>query len=404
METSQTVVASGWESLASYVDAMRTAYATGGFSALMEDYSAALAVVAIAALVLVLLVTVLLMPSRRKIVRRRVVRVSQRRVAPVTVPAESEGPEPSDEDAGAPGRVSPRELARRWGVTVVCLLILLAGFVASYVITGSNGYCGQSCHFEQPAVVLALENPHADCVDCHESGIVSGGFARLRMAYEYTRSENTTGVVSEPVSPARCLRCHRDIARDTVTTSTGVRVSHAEMLASGRACSDCHQDVGHRERRSFAGGMARCTVCHDGTTASSECAQCHPDGSPLAEPLTINDPGSSFQYPTVQAANRECERCHVDQEACIACHNGFQLPHSTEFREGGHGRLAAFNRRERCYKCHTIYWCGDGTCHNAFTPHDPERWLLEHQTGTSEKCGGCHIAWDHQGNWCDVCH
>jgi hypothetical protein len=406
VETTSTVNPFSWQGLGESLSSLRTAYAMGGFEAVLRDYGAILIVVVLAIAALFLLLLVVFMPSKRKVVRKRVVRVTRHAVAPPSENAavQSErGEEPPETAAGNP-QARSAQLFKRWAVTVAATVVVLAGSAATYVVTGSNGYCGQSCHFDAPEVMTALENRHADCVDCHEDGPIVGGFARLRMALAYAQSEDTTAIVSAPVSPARCLRCHRDVARDTVTTSTGVRVSHAELLASGRACSDCHPEVGHRERRSFAGGMARCTVCHDGDAASTECSLCHPKGSPLETELTMDDPGSSFVYPTVQVANRDCARCHTDQEECIGCHNGFQLPHPTEFREGGHAPLAAFSRRERCYQCHTIYWCGDGRCHNAFTPHDPDRWLVEHQTGTSDTCGGCHKAWDYQGNWCEVCH
>ena len=150
--------------------------------------------------------------------------------------------------------------------------------------------------------------------------------------------------------------------------------------------------------------MSSCTVCHDGVTAASECEVCHADGSPLEVVRTVGSSAASFPYSPVQVANRDCSRCHGSEEKCVDCHNGFVLPHPKEFLDGGHGRIAAFEGKNRCFKCHTIAWCGSGKCHHAFSPHDAGRWPTEHQTGTSKLCGSCHIAWDGEGNWCDVCH
>lgn len=406
METTSTVTGINLESLETYYRAIRHAYAMGGLEAVMRDYGMVLAVALLAVLVLVLLLVVLLLPRRRKIVHKRVVRVTRHAMPSGAAP--SVEPEAVGEGESEPAAESGRTTAgllKRWSIPIVCGVIVIAGFVAAYVVTGSNGYCGQSCHFEDPVVMTALENRHADCIDCHESGPVSGGVSRLRMAYAYSRSETSVVDASVPVSPTRCLRCHRDVARDTVETATGVRISHKEVLASGRTCSDCHENVGHRERRSAEGGMAQCTVCHDGKTASAECSLCHPGGTPLVAKRTMDDAGSAYSYPTVQVANRDCSRCHgTNNKKCLNCHNGFLLPHPEEFREGGHAPIAAFDGRERCYKCHSIYWCGDGKCHQSFTPHDAGTWPVEHRKGTSETCGSCHIAWDGTGNWCDVCH
>ena len=128
--------------------------------------------------------------------------------------------------------------------------------------------------------MAAVENEHADCVDCHESGPVSAGAARLRMAVAYL-CRGRDDVFAGAGRPPRCLRCHGDIERETLEAPAGLRVSHKEILTSGRACSDCHRGVGHTAGRSFAGGMASCTVCHDGETAAGTCETCHAGGSPL---------------------------------------------------------------------------------------------------------------------------
>ena len=160
-------------------------------------------------------------------------------------------PSPAVEDAqqrDGRGVAAPRSriapLWKRWSVPIVWGAIVLVAFVATYVVTGSNAYCGQSCHVEDARVVTAVENEHADCIDCHESGPVSGGVARLRMAVTYLAADEVTSS-PVPVDPPRCLRCHRNIESETLDGPAGLRVSHKEILASGRTCSDCHRDVGH---------------------------------------------------------------------------------------------------------------------------------------------------------------
>lgn len=399
METSASVSTISMQALSEYYETLTRAYDMGGLEAVIRDHGLVLAAAALALLIVVLLLVLLLMPSRRKIVRKRMVRVTRQAVAAQGVP-EAASLESSEGEAPAAPPVRDGRW-KRWGVPALWGLIVFGAFMATYIVTGSNGYCGQSCHVEDPHVATAVENRHADCVDCHESGPVFGGVARLRMAIAYLRSGETTGS-SLPVDPSRCLRCHEDVAEDTVETAAELRVSHKEILGGGRTCGDCHVDVGHREGRSLEGGMARCTACHDGTTADSACETCHVGGSPLARPRTVDSSTSTFVYPKVQVASRDCSRCHGGDRECVDCHNGFVLPHPSEFREGGHGRIAAFDGKERCFKCHSLEWCSS-RCHGAFA-HDSERWPKEHQTGTSATCGSCHPAWDGTGDWCDVCH
>ncbi len=192
--------------------------------------------------------------------------------------------------------------------------------------------------------MTAVENEHADCIDCHESGPVSGGSARLRMAVAYDAADEAT-IFTRARRSTALSALPRDIESEIAGRAAGLRVSHKEILASGRTCSDCHRDVGHTAGRSFQGGMSSCTVCHDGKTAASECETCHAGGSPLEAVRTVGSSAASFAYSPVQVANRDCSRCHGRDQKCLDCHNGFVLPHPDEFRNGGHGRYRRLCRQ-----------------------------------------------------------
>jgi len=392
--------------------------AAGGVTTAMQSFSAqfsglgsagmtrgnvlVVALLVLGVLALAALATLVLLPAQRKVVRKRRVRRVRRAVA---VP-QSTASEPSEDDgsdadsSGLPTRLaSPGRAGLLTAIiwVIVCVLV----FVGTYMATGTNRYCGQSCHVSDRHVALAVKHPHGTCVGCHESGPVTGLVSRFRMAYVYQFEQMK--VVSVPIDPARCIRCHRDVRRNVVRTSAGITVSHAAILAGGRTCSDCHAEIGHRKGRSFVGGMSSCMACHDGKKAPRACTTCHSKGSPIAS-VSPKREDSTFDYPAVRVANRDCTRCHGSEKKCIACHNGFVLPHPTEFRRGGHARAAGFSGKERCFKCHSIAWCGSGRCHNAFSAHDEKAWVKGHQAGTSAQCASCHLSWSGNGDFCKLCH
>jgi hypothetical protein len=356
---------------------------------------------------LILIAGIALVPSKRKVVRKRRVRRVKRKVATPaaaltadtleeTIPEET----PSSSTSSS-ARSSSRLRVALWALVWIAIVSL--SFAITYSLTGSNRYCGETCHVGNPHVVLAIENRHADCVKCHESGPVSGALSRVRMALDQTIGN--VKVVSAPVDSGRCLKCHDKVLSENVKTPAGLIVSHKEIVAGGYACEDCHEGIGHQQLSSIKGGMSRCTTCHDGRTAPRTCQTCHVDGSPLETSSPARKAYSSFLYgPAVRVANRDCARCHGTEKRCRTCHNGFVMPHPKAFIEGGHAPLAAFGAKDRCMKCHTIAWCGNGQCHNGFSAHDESTWPARHQTGTSKKCGSCHIAWQGRGSFCAMCH
>jgi NapC/NirT cytochrome c family, N-terminal region len=348
-----------------------------------------------------LIVAIVRMPAKRKVVHKRRVRRVRRRVV-AAQPMSTHETEPAASLGEAPAPVKSR---RRMSVALmasVWAVLVLLTVVATYALTGSDGYCGESCHGGDKHVALALKYRHASCVACHEPDPVSGLAARFRMAISQVATK--ADVVGTPVDPALCLRCHQNTVSTVVATKTGVRVSHKEILAGGRTCTDCHVDVGHRKGRSFVGGMSGCTACHDGVVAKRTCPTCHSGGSPLSTPGAATRANSPFDYPALRVANRNCAACHGAEKQCVACHNGLVLPHPAAFVQGGHARMAAFSGKDICFKCHSLAWCGDTRCHNGFSAHDEKTWRLGHQTGTSAQCGSCHTGWNGKGDFCKVCH
>lgn len=348
--------------------------------------------------------SIIFMPKQRKVVRKRLVRRVKRstpQVAATAAPAESS----SAPSAEKPAAKRPRPRANPVLVsTVLWGLVVVVAFVATYYYTGTTNYCAGSCHNKDAHVLLAVQHPHAACVQCHETDPFTGAYQRAAMAISQgTGLRVGRGTTADPDA---CLRCHASITSGTVTTRSGLIVSHKEILAGGRDCRDCHPGAGHGKASAVVtmASMTSCSACHDGKVASRACETCHKGGSPLTVATAATKDSSSYNYATIRVANRNCFRCHGAEQECIACH-GLQLPHPKAFIDGGHAREAAFDGKQKCMKCHTLAECGNDKCHHSFSAHNPQIWRTGHQKGTSEQCGYCHLSWNNaRGDFCKVCH
>lgn len=360
------------------------------------------ALIAAAVATAVLVLVVALMPAKRKVVRKRKVR-RVRRAVPVTRP---QGVEAAAEPAKAARAKTPK-LGREARVAISAAfwtVAIVATFVVTYVVTGTDQFCSGSCHVGDHHVEAAMETHHAPCIACHETNPASGLISRVSMAVAHGAGRQPSSELVE--NPQLCLRCHSAILAKSVTTKKGLIVSHKEILAGGRTCRDCHGDVGHAKATvAIVGGMSACTGCHDSVKAKGTCETCHTGGSPLTVSTLATRAYSTYTYGTAyRVANKDCGRCHGAETECRNCHNGFVLPHPAAFVQGGHARIAAFEGKQRCMKCHTLTWCGNDRCHQAFSAHNPQIWRTGHQTGTSEQCGSCHMSWDKRTSFCKVCH
>lgn len=308
---------------------------------------------------------------------------------------------------------SRKPMSRRAAVLVTWTGVAMILFVVAgtYVATGSDRYCSGTCHASSPAVAAATKDAHeaVACVACHEApgvgGVVGALASRTRQAVMQV-SGVTTGPVA-PVPADRCLSCHAAKLATTVTsTSSGIRMSHSQVLAAGLRCSECHQAVGHGTVP-VAGRMNVCVRCHNDRTAPARCSLCHTGdtGQAAAREQT---------FPTVVLGPVEdCGGCHA-QTTCDNCH-GIRMPHTTAFKQGGHARQGAFGGRTLCLRCHVLTDCGK--CHdtsgaNAAAGHPywghPADWKTDHKALPTTSSCSCHQARmpaTLQGQpFCKLCH
>lgn len=252
------------------------------------------------------------------------------------------------------------------------------------------------------------------CIDCHESAGPVGryGLTTVARAGHFLAG---FGLIEAgeygTTSSQACLNCHARVERVTVENEArAIRVSHVEPLEAGASCVDCHglrDGVVSRD----IGGMTRCVVCHNGTTAESECGYCHTQDISVA--------ASQAAPPRPETARGiigtpDCGGCHNLEVSCDPCHGGTRLPHSQEFIAGGHAKEAVRDywngSGTACQQCHTATRRPCGTCHQGtFWSHGKE-WATSHRSAdpNSNNCDACHgqtIGKLQNRNFCiDVCH
>jgi hypothetical protein len=312
-----------------------------------------------------------------------------------------------------------------WGV--VLIIVLLAGAAYAYHASGTDRFC-LGCHptiapdttpelrpevaeglVTEPTVEVTVtplpDGPsgvHADanCVDCHEDGLPLGLVANLADRLRHTSRDALDlppraipGTESE-----RCLRCH-DLAEPL--EARGIRMSHAEPLASGMVCFECHVDLGHRMRDSAAPGMSVCVRCHDDVIATAGCEVCHLGKNPWGDSIR------RVFAPATLAGLVECGDCH-DQRPCDSCH-GLRMPHTEVFKAYDHARFSGFDKKKLCWRCHTVGDCAK--CHETkqgiWGHGSGDTWKKQHATFPPGRRGcGCHAAHPTvaKGDFCLACH
>lgn len=278
------------------------------------------------------------------------------------------------------------------------------------------------CHTETPHNVTVPDttwlagdaHEQLGCVDCHESASAVGryGLATVsRTAHVLTGFGLMSSGEYGWTSSQSCLNCHGAVASTTIENEVrAIRVSHAEPIAAGAACIDCHGLVDGVVSREI-GGMTRCVVCHDGETAESECGYCHTQDVSVA--------ASQPSPPRADTAKRiietpDCGGCHNLEATCDPCHGGVRLPHSPEFVAGGHARPAVrdywYGSGTTCQQCHTATRRPCGTCHQGQFWSHGKSWAANHRQANpnNNNCDACHgqtVGKRTDRNFCiDVCH
>lgn len=321
-----------------------------------------------------------------------------------------EGPQPDAPSKAVPGEAgvgrgsARRGRGARVGVWLVVLALVTVALYIAVEYSGSTRVCYRECHRDvrihatDGNVVGAHRT--APCVLCHEGPLASRLSALPERAAHIVRASAGARPGYAPMGSRGCLTCHRALlAAATRSSDLPITMSHAEPVEQGMGCEVCHA-VGHDESaKPREGRMNTCLVCHDGQAASSECSVCH-IGDTSAVRRVRNE--GRLLGRVQPAARIECGGCH-DLRPCDACH-GLRMPHSREFEEGGHAPVAAFERKELCFRqCHEPVECT--MCHGDFASHG-SGFKERHGRGQpfTAPCS-CHAPVnDPSRPFCPVCH
>ncbi len=363
-----------------------------------------LAGIALIVVLLFVIAGVLLLAPRQRTTKKIIRRWVPDEIEPESIPAE----QVVAEDEASPGTEGEREVAsdetpkerpargRRLVAALSALmvpLLVVGALVAAYVVTGIDRTCAETCHIGQPVIAQVHVNDHkgdARCVDCHEGpqvlGFMGNTLQRTRMALVQVGVGRPRGNAAVVQSSA-CLRCHELGDEPVQSKVVPVRMVHTHPLDSGATCFQCHGNVGHLgEQGRVRVSMNECIDCHNGVTASSECDACHV-GLP-AQAFEGTGKGSGvYSYPLVDADRPDCGGCHELEKKCDPCHT-LRMPHPDTFVTGSHAKLAAWEKKESCYRCHNPRDCD--TCHAPFSTGHPEIWKKDHQSAGWDAGCSCH--------------
>ncbi len=170
----------------------------------------------------------------------------------------------------------------RWSVFVLLLVGAVASAVAvigtqvAVAVTGSDEFCGNTCHSHQkfvyPEHKLSAHYANrtgvrAMCTNCHvphsypakliykaEAGI-RDGIAEMRGVLstqekfdrERWRMANVVWEEMRANNSANCRSCHDDKAWDNKKQSEDAVKQHKKFLSGKATCIDCHTGVAHKE-------------------------------------------------------------------------------------------------------------------------------------------------------------
>lgn len=261
----------------------------------------------------------------------------------------------------------------------------------------------------------------AACLKCHAAGFPLGSQAIYGVSFDHQRHLG---------AGLDCATCH-------VVTNPGGQ-GHGQVRLSRDDCLACHKRMmvnsphpfNWRTRHGTASERSyNCSICH----VKSECSSCHK----LPMPHPSGWRGVHGKIATQRAgvcsnchARRQCQQCHASHppashaqagfrttghgkttnkascvachgnNACTTCHGGIALPHTDDFKMGGHGKVVQANPLS-CTKCHAVPKTCMG-CHDGLPPgsHADKSWGKTHGSQPNKTlCALCHGK-----SGCATCH
>jgi hypothetical protein len=281
------------------------------------------------------------------------------------------------------------------------VLVFLLG-VVSY--TSTKPFLCASCHSMRPAINDLEYTKHSKigCMDCHKKANILGlqvqNVAQVRMIFSASKNPDVKPV-SPPISNDTCLECHAEIKKGIIRYKR-IKVSHKEMIEKDILCTECHDDIAHRNNGVEQAAMERCANCHNEKGASARCQTCHIEKVGLGilptDDWSIAHKGNWADLHGAKGLNT-CTYCH-EKKYCTRCH-ATEIPHPDGWSYA-HGEETIRGERdcETCHKHESFCFA----CHRIEMPHSAV-WLTVHalkvDVAGEDLCLNCHTKAD-----CESCH
>lgn len=200
------------------------------------------------------------------------------------------------------------------------------------------------------------------CAECHIDpgvrGFVSFAVRAVPAFYsQLVQGPRDTNLLRPPGASA-CQRCHTSYRK--VSPAGDLLIPHrAHVEVLKMECVDCHKDLVHslNERGFNRPTMKGCLKCHDGTTASNACTDCH---TRKQVPSTHRQKDWLAVHGTV-AESELCGSCHAwTPDYCSDCHEkrpashvgNWKKEHGPHAKKRGDGCLVCHGGQEFCDRCH----------------------------------------------------
>ncbi len=294
--------------------------------------------------------------------------------------------------------------ARNLGLALAFALLVCVIAVA-YTTVALPGCAG--CHFkvsgfEEQTSSTVHASAGTTCVDCHVAS--DHVLSRTKFGFYETygmwvRFLDPTATDVTAVKDDRCLACHADVMDKTLEVR-GLRIIH-ESCSAGRACVDCHSEVGHAAATSWSriASMNDCTSCHRVQNISLECETCHTGKVEIersSRPEFAVTHGPTWQQTHGMGQMGSCSVCHTEAK-CGKCH-GPGVPHAQNFILD-HAEISQRDDAE-CLACHDNSFCY--SCHLTDMPHP--RTFVQSHSSTVNKDGDASCLRCHAESDCSTCH
>ena len=307
-----------------------------------------------------------------------------------------------------------RLTTRSLTISAILLTLMVVGIGAAFAATSTAQFCS-SCKSHVPYVVEYEKSAHrnVNCEQCHTKPgplfFLTSKLEALQQPLAQITGDYETPILGYVVNQS-CRRCHTNKTLFKPVSKSGIRVQHKHLIEAGFLCMRCHSTVAHGTAvpagsRTYP-VMEQCLICHnnkykapDGTVASARCDLCHTKRDYGAIPSSHKSSDWSTRHGAVGVLST-CSACHIKKDSCTSCHDGFLMPHPSNWLYS-HGPQSESRGRQSCAKCHEIKaYCK--ACHAERMPH-PSGFLGNHfkvvaRTG-APSCFNCHTL-----DNCQACH